>query len=65
MTLYILVTGACPFDGDFKCNYTGTCYRSNEICNGYYVCSNGEDKAYCGNEYYVLTYIYIFIVYCG
>ena len=53
MFYFILVTGACPYDGDIKCTDTGRCYRSNYACDGYNNCRNGDDEVNCGNEYYV------------
>ena len=49
-----LVTRACPFAEDIKCNDTGKCYRSYTACDGYSLCNNGYDEANCGNENYAL-----------
>ena len=52
----ILVTGECPFDADVKCNGTGRCLRSPNICDGYSSCTYGDDEENCGMN---ITHIYI------
>ena len=49
MYIYTVVTEACPFDGDIKCNDTGICHRSTVTCNGYSTCRYGTDEEDCGN----------------
>ena len=55
---FTLVTGACPYVGDIKCNDTGRCYRSNIVCNGNSSCSNGDDETNCGNDIVYLLWLY-------
>ena len=42
------VSRPCPYDGDFKCNDTGVCLRSTDVCNGYSECQYryGSDSDY-------------------
>ena len=52
----ILVTGECPFDADVKCNGTGRCLRSHNICNRIFSCTYGGDEENCGTN---ITHIYL------
>ena len=36
----VAVSKPCPYDGDFKCNDTGVCLRSTDVCDGYSECQN-------------------------
>ena len=51
-----LVTVACPFDGDVKCNDTGRCLRSRIICNGFSTCTHGDDELNCGKNIIPISY---------
>ena len=52
----VTVSKPCPYDGDFKCNDTGLCLRSIDVCDGYSDCeySYGSDSDYdeqnCGKH---------------
>ena len=53
-----LVTGDCPFDGDFKCNDTGLCLRSHNVCDGFSTCRHGGDEENCGKNIIHIFYIF-------
>ena len=37
---FFVVSKPCPYDGDFKCNDTGVCIRSTDVCDGYSECQS-------------------------
>ena len=57
---FVIVSKQCPYDGDFKCNDTGVCLRSTDVCDGYSECQRrfGSDSDYdeqdCGMYMYVV-----------
>ena len=61
MYLYTGKQKRCPYDGDFRCNRTGNCIRSYQVCNGHANCRDGSDEENCGMCSKII-YIHAFVV---
>ena len=43
--LYIqLDNESCPYNGDFRCAYGGSCVRGHDVCDGGEDCPDGSDE---------------------
>jgi len=54
-----IVHKPCPYGGDIKCNDTGVCIRSYDVCNGYANCNNGTDEENCSKCIIIIMHICI------